>query len=127
MALNQTIRGDKTARASLWSGTVVALVALIGVDCAVIARTTADRGHKSAIIAVRSVAPAAMAARTTTARLVLAGATSLLILLLLNRQVSCLPQKLIVAPLRAPSTQTRPPRLLRKAGLAYHTGGLYGP
>ena len=126
MALNQTVRGDKTARASLWSGTVVALVALIGVDCAVVARTTADRGHKSAIIAVRSIAPAAMAARTTTTKLVLVS-TSLLVLLFLSRQVSCLPQKPTLAPALARSPRPRPPRQPRKTTLAYHTGGLYGP
>jgi hypothetical protein len=126
MVFNQTARAEKTTRASVWPGTVVALVALIGADCAVAGRTAAERGHKSAAIAVRAVTPTAMAARASTAKLVLAGA-GLLVLLLLSRQTSCFAQRPIAVLSAARLDTTRPPPLRRKTTISYHTGGLYGP
>jgi hypothetical protein len=126
MAVHQTGRIEKAGRAFVWPGTVVALVALIGVDCAVASRTVADRGHKSATIAVRSMAPAVMATRATTTRLVLAGAT-LLFLLLLSRHTSCLGQRSIALQPSGATHAWRPLLQRRKRSISYYTGGLYGP
>jgi hypothetical protein len=126
MADHQTGRNEKAVRAFVLPGTVVALIALIGVDCAVASRTVAERGHKSATIAVRSMAPAMMASRATTTRLVLAGAT-LLFLLLLSRHTSCLGQRSVAVQPSGATHAWRPLLQRRKRSISYHIGGLYGP
>ncbi|HVP11863.1 MAG TPA: hypothetical protein VMV94_11845 [Phycisphaerae bacterium] len=126
MASNQTTKAEKTVRAPVLPGTIVALIALIGADCAMAGRTAAERGHKSAVIAARAVTPTAMAARATTAKIVLVGA-SLLVMLLLSRQISCFAQRPTAVLSTVRLNATRPPRLRRKSTISYHTGGLYGP
>ena len=126
MTAHQTGRNEKAVRAFVWPGTVVALVALIGVDCAMAGRTVAERSHKSATISVRSMAPAVIAARASTTRLVVAGAT-LLFLLLLSRHTSCLGQRSIAAQPSGATGIWRPLLQRRKRSISYHTGGLYGP
>ena len=119
--------GDKLGRLPILSGAIVALVALVSVDCVLTATTTVDRVQRTKLVAARTLAPsnASVLARVPTLSWTV---SALAVLLLFGRQLILVMPRPTTADLGLPRDTTGPAMLLRsRTSISYHIGGLHGP
>ena len=125
MNRNHPTTCERPVRAAALHGAVVAVVALLGADCAVTVSAAFDRVPKAAVHS-RLVAPAA-AVRACTPTVTWTAA-SLLLLLVLGRQLVWIqPLTRLEDDARLVTARDPASRLRRSISISYHTGGLYGP
>lgn len=106
----------------------MALVALFGIDSAVVAQASACRHHKSASVAIRAAVPACAPGRAAVGGGLAAAAAALAILLMLGRQTIDMGRRpIVVADLLHAGESSLPLYLQHKVSISYHSGGLYGP
>lgn len=128
MAGNQLTSSEKPARSAAWSGTVVILVAIFGIDSAIVGQASTWRHSKSEAAVIRSAVPACGSPRGAAVGGLAAAAGALAILLLLGRQTLDVARKAVVVdgPSSGPACGSVPPPRFRTS-VSYHFGGLYGP
>ena len=120
-------RSAKQTRSGTNSTVVIALVALIGVDCAMTATAGGPRAHKAAAVAVRAVVPHTAAVLAKTQSLTWP-AMALVILLILGRPLLLVLPRPVAGGLLLPAPSGLAALLLRRrTSISYHTGGLHGP
>ncbi|MFH1417586.1 MAG: hypothetical protein ABII12_04775 [Planctomycetota bacterium] len=118
---------EKLARPVVLPGAIVAIVAMVGVDCAVSAVQPVERTWKGPSIVARTVVPANSALLASAAGLSL-GTAAFVALLLFGRQTAFVAYRFLCCD--APQTLGSPwPAMLLRArmSISYHTGGRYGP
>jgi len=109
-------------------GTILALVAFVGIEGSLTGLHGAWRPHKGAAIAVRAAMPAVASARAVIGASLAFAAGGLVLLLLLSRRTPTLARAAGAEVDPGPFCRSSSLGLIhRRTSISYHTGGLYGP
>ncbi len=126
MDVNQKQEESPICRAVL-PGALVAIVAMVGVDCAVSVAQPVERTWTGQSIVANSVIPSNSAILASVTGLSLTTA-ALVALLLFGRQSAFVAYRVLRPLATQPQGSPWPTmRLKAKMSISYHTGGLYGP
>ncbi len=123
------MQDEKLLRPAVLPGALVAIIAMVGVDCAVSAAQPVERVWKGPSIVARVVVPANAnhAALVSVTGLSLCS-IALVALLLLGRQSAFVAYRLLRPLATQPQGSPLPAlRLRARMSISYYTGGLYGP
>jgi hypothetical protein len=109
-------------------GTILALVAFVGVEGSLTGHHAAWRPHKGAAITIRAAMPTVVSARSVIGASLTFAAGGLVLLLLLSRRTPILARAARIEPGPGLSRGSSSLGLIhQRTSISYHTGGLYGP
>jgi hypothetical protein len=118
---------DRSARMSVWTGAVVAVAAMAGVEIAAGSITRAALAERAGVVAMRTIGSAKITGIDSATGL---GWTAVALMLVVVARRTLGPKKLVAdtSTVEIPSNQRHHwLRLRRRSSISYRSGGLYGP